>query len=802
MTSSAKQPGIPATATLLDACFTLPRFAVFLLLLLFAAFPAVWLGTQSFFRSDYGVLAYPFVHYHRESFWNGEIPLWNPLSNCGAPFLAQWGTMVLYPGSLIYLLLPMPWSLGVFCLLHLWLGGLGMFKLAERWTQSRFAAAVAGTVFVFNGISLACLIWPNYTVALGWMPWVVLLVERAWKDGGRTVVVAALAASMQMLSGAPEIVVFTWLVLGMLLLVTSTQQSEFIFFVGDKSSDTSDQDSLPQGTEQQTKSDKCYTLPDPFAFGRFTAVILLVSLLCAAQLLPFFDLLVHSQRDPSQAVSKWALPAWGWANLLVPLFRFAMTPQGFYFQQGQEFLTSCYVGTVALALGLLAAWRVRDRRVWLLSGLAVFALLMAMGNNGPLFPLVQKVIPIVGIARYPVKFLILVSFVVSLLVAFGVKWCVERENSESGIQNPEAGTTAQWQPLLVIATLLPAVVLLVLWWVGANPLTKFDRIAETRDNAVERMVFFGLTLALLFQACRAARERTRLIAGIAALVLIAGDGLTHVKNQNPTIEAELFAPRLGRESAKLALKLGEGRVMISPEAEKQLLLSGVANWEDDFTLKRRAGWSNLNALDGFPKINGSSTLRIKEQDEVMRLIYGTNASGWIELTHFLGASHADGISDFPDLRLPLATAGQRPVFTSETETLDAFRRNDYLADVRVYLPKEARQFVHQTNLVPAKVISSEWSAHQAALEIAAEAPALVVIAQTFYHPWKAYVDDRPVPLLRANHAFQALEVPAGTHRVRLMYEDWNFRFGCVISFAALALCGGLWWRGRGMTNAQ
>src|SRR5712691_9904621 len=75
------------------------RFAALLALLILAAFPKVALGLHSFVYRDYGVLGYPFIHYARESFWRGELPLWNPLSNCGAPFLGQWGTMTLYPFS-------------------------------------------------------------------------------------------------------------------------------------------------------------------------------------------------------------------------------------------------------------------------------------------------------------------------------------------------------------------------------------------------------------------------------------------------------------------------------------------------------------------------------------------------------------------------------------------------------------------------------------------------------------------------------------------------------------------------------
>jgi len=156
--------------------FTPSRFGAMLAIFLLAVFPRVVLGLDSFVYRDYGVLAYPVIHYARESFWRGELPLWNPLSNCGAPFLAQWGTMTLYPLSILYLLFPLPWSLGFFCLGHLWLGGLGMYFLARRWMGDRFGASVAGTAFVFNGITLSCLMWPNYTVALGWMPWVMLAV--------------------------------------------------------------------------------------------------------------------------------------------------------------------------------------------------------------------------------------------------------------------------------------------------------------------------------------------------------------------------------------------------------------------------------------------------------------------------------------------------------------------------------------------------------------------------------------------------------------------------------------------------
>src|SRR2546425_5483369 len=122
-----------------DAWFTPGRFAAVAALVIFVLFPDVMLGTRTFVFRDYGLYGYPVAFHHRESFWRGEVPLWNPLSDCGIPFLAEWSTLALYPFSFFYLLSPLSWALGVFSLAHLFLAALGMYFLARRWTGNRLA---------------------------------------------------------------------------------------------------------------------------------------------------------------------------------------------------------------------------------------------------------------------------------------------------------------------------------------------------------------------------------------------------------------------------------------------------------------------------------------------------------------------------------------------------------------------------------------------------------------------------------------------------------------------------------------
>ena len=474
MTDPAANSQFAIRNSQLPDCFTPCRFAVFLLLAFVLAFPGIWMGTETFFRSDYGVMAYPAAHYLRESLRAGELPLWNPLSNCGAPFLAQWGTMCLYPGSLFFVALPMPWALGVFCLLHLWLGGLGARALAERWTGNRFAAAVAGTAFAINGASLACITWPNYCVAIGWMPWIVLLTEQAWREGGRKLVLAAMAGTMQMLTGVPELVVLTWGLLGVLLVAEAIAEGKRQKAKG-KSAETS--------AARPTFSFFLF----PFVF-RFVSVVLLIAALSAAQLLPFFDLLAHSQRDAAYRDARWPMPPWGWANFLVPLFRYGQTPQGFWIQVGQEFLSSYYLGLAPLALALVAVWKARERRVWLLAGVTIFALIMALGDAGFLYTALKNLLPGGGIARFPVKFVLLAAFTVPMLAAFGVAWLQSRSgvppdstNSSVVVSTFLAADAKEklddsqdacptWRALAQVALALVAGVALIIWLGQQHPL--------------------------------------------------------------------------------------------------------------------------------------------------------------------------------------------------------------------------------------------------------------------------------------------------------------------------------------------
>jgi hypothetical protein len=62
----------------------------------------------------------------------------------------------------------------------------------------------------------------------------------------------------------------------------------------------------------------------------------------------------------------------------------------------------------------------------------------------------------------------------------------------------------------------------------------------------------------------------------------------------------------------------------------------------------------------------------------------------------------------------------------------------------------------------------------------------VVVSEAAWKGWRAYVDERPATIVRADHAFLGVFVPVGKHAIRLTYLPQSFVIGRAITFGTLA----------------
>ena len=734
-------PSSPAKASVAgDDWLTPCRFAGLLALLVLASWPQVWLGWQTFEYRDFGIFSYPIAHYFRESFWRGEVPLWNPLSNCGAPFLAQWNSQVLYPPALFYLLLPLSWSLGVFCLLHLFWGGLGMFLLAQAWVQNHRAAAFAGIAFAFNGVMLCSLVWPATVAGLGWMPWVVWLAQRAWREGGRTLILAALAGTMQMLSGAAEPVLLAWVLLAGLGLLE--------FLRGE--------------------------IPRRKIIFRLGTVVALISGLSAVQLLPFLDLLDYSRRQQEISAATWPMPATGWANYFVPLFH-CHSYAGVFMQAGQSWISSYYAGAATLVLAVLAVWR-RRARTWLLALLVMVCGVLAVGEATPAYGWLARHLGVIAMMRFPVKFLILPSLLLPLLAAFALS---------GGNFAPRKTNRTLW--LLGGAALAVTLGITIWSWHFEPP--GGDRTA---------MIFNGVTRAIFLAAILLTWAWSEKITGLTPhrlcqllpLLLLWLD-LNWQMPPPPTVSRAIYEPSLPRSQP--LPQFAAARVLIPADVREMFNHSVLPDAATDYLGRRFALAGNCNLLDGVAKCDGFFPLTLSDHAALFYNFFDDRHPA-APLLDFLGVADVlqNKITNLAWLPrttfLPRLTVGQKPLFAGDLATLAALTNADFSPRDEVYLPPEARAFVAAGNASAARILSVNYATQHIEATVATPEPTMLVVAQTYYHPWHAYVDGRRVRLWRANYAFQAVVVPAGTHQVQLVYEDRRFYFGAAVSLATLAGC--------------
>ena len=67
-----------------------------------------------------------------------------------------------------------------------------------------------------------------------------------------------------------------------------------------------------------------------------------------------------------------------------------------------------------------------------------------------------------------------------------------------------------------------------------------------------------------------------------------------------------------------------------------------------------------------------------------------------------------------------------------------------------------------------------------------EADGWVVVSESAWPGWRAYIDGTRVQTAFANHAFLGVLVPAGVHHLRLLYLPDAFTLGRSISLATIA----------------
>jgi hypothetical protein len=181
------------------------RFALTLIALVASLlFIAPLMKREVFTFRDHGDYFQPLRHHTALTLRQGRLPLWNPYSASGEPWLANPQTAVFYPPAWLFVVLPFETAYMLFLLLHLLILGWGAYALFLK-IGPPGAAMIGAVALMLSGPTLSLLDISNNLATYVWLPLVLwCAMERRDPEGARVSrAIVALILALSFLGGEP-----------------------------------------------------------------------------------------------------------------------------------------------------------------------------------------------------------------------------------------------------------------------------------------------------------------------------------------------------------------------------------------------------------------------------------------------------------------------------------------------------------------------------------------------------------------------------------------------------------------------
>ena len=741
---------------------------------------AVWalVGGRVVVSKDPITQYYPWYSYLGERLSSGDLPAWNPYQFSGAPFagdpLSGWTYL---PVMILFAILPLSAAASSLVFVQLLMAGLFTYALARTLRINVAGSMLAAVAYEFNSF----IYWRNlccspYASVMAWLPLTILGAELAirssrWLDRGLWWGISGLA-------------------LGQILAAWPGQGSYYALLA------------LGGYVAYRTLAfppDNIHGIRGRILWSPLhgTALLVFGFGLAAAGLLPRLEYQTLSNLAEGYTNLEGVRSAWGgstvkdWARLLGPGL--------------------IYPGSTILALALVAPLITRGRNaVPYFVGLLLFTLVLAGQSVTPLHSALYYLLP--GFEEIhphgPGRIKVVLYLAFALLAGATLSYLGERNRS-----------TRAPAFLPVLASLL---------------LVTFLRIPPEVGAAFSVVSLLAVMVAI---ACVAVYALSPVRRQVAALLLVLAVFVDLFAAGRATV-AERATAEAGKQLVKIDLTqyyepTGAARFLRSETGDELAryfafgpYLRGEKRsfqYNNRFTEKDTMALlaSNLGTPMELQSIQGYNAVQLARYYEFMKALNG-KSQGYHN-TDVYPKGLDSNLLDLLNARYVIVPAATEPDQNVLRELKDAHPTvySDDRVEVlenRDALPRA--WIVHSANRVARgealKLLSSgavdprrtalleaptpdlarpedpaadragvtAYEADRIRLETATGAAGLLVLSEVYYPAWKAYVDDRPVPLYVADHVLRAVPVPAGEHTVELRYESWSLRVGLAVSLIA------------------
>jgi hypothetical protein len=769
----------------------------------------------------------PNKQFLKESVARGALPLWNPYIFSGHPFLANIQTGIFYPPGWLCLVLPVSYGFSLLAAFHFLFAAASMFCFARLFFERRESALLAALVFVFSGVFVTRLYGGSLLLifAASWVPFIFYLAERIYRDRtAKFTLLLAMAFAMQVLSGSPQIVLYTLIAL-VLYVVFQVLWREGKGALNSRR--------RPRASRVR--------LVQMLATG-----VILAGGLAAVEILPsleFSRLSAERAKGASwEYVTKDSFESRYFATFIAPDFFGDPTLEGLYWGGRQGYAEiNAYVGILPLLLALIpffflgrknkdaleegyaAEWRSRRLRLLLFSLVGVLVFLwLSFGKSSPLFRLLYLVLPGVRYFRVPGRWLLFYTFCVSLLAGLGLE-----------IALSAARTSARrTRRRFVVAIVFLVGVLMALCIVAILDVPQTMTVFKIQQMRPQDS--FSQPSPYLLDLIAASRKSL-----VLAICLIAAGGATLLllcwKRLPPAIVVLILF-------FICAFDLGTfGNKFLKTVPDKDFERSFYPETELVQFLANRAHDTRMTYLDDvFYWYNDQNQSELFPNRGMLHHLYEARGYDPLYLETYLEYVNAIGLRplkeawgtfvSLEDVKNPnlLSLLNVKYILTYKTLKVEAWSlAKRFTFGLNVYENANVRGWSFLVRSRDAALLSREQifgilsdssfdslhyvlSAGKCPYEKTARSPAqaesvsqivrspnraiyrvsvldsdVLVFSEPYYPGWSVYIDGKEGNVVRVNRALCGVFVPSGVHRVEKVFRPSSFKIGAAISFFSL-----------------
>ncbi|HEY2933492.1 MAG TPA: YfhO family protein [Acidobacteriota bacterium] len=710
---------------------------------------------------------YPWAHFYRESIHRGELPLWNPHTYLGTPFLANPVPGIFFPIHWLHLVMPLRYSFTLVIMTKLLAMLAGMYLLLRREKLGIEASLLGACVASLSMHTIFSLANPftNVTVTF---PWAILSVNHFVRNRTRSAYLGiATCTALIVVSGQPQSIIPAFLGMALYAVILSWRAPRILLH----------------------------------AVVPFTAGVLVSS----PQWLTTWEYVQDSMAVLGPRIAKSGPPYLfsSFLPLIIPDFFGNLDKGTFWGYPGYPDL-SFYSSAIALVLAPAAFRNIRDKpflRFCLVLAICSVGIMLGLPGFEQLLNL--PLLRFVGRKKFAFLFI----FALAGVAAYGAENVLVAKN--------------RGRRLAVIAACFALLVGIVSIIYYRESQTALGLTSQTLAKARHFSVFLVIGIAALFIRNAAFRSRCLLAAVVLDLAIISYP--LNARGSARALYPVLPVTRtLGDSLPRIAAVSG----IWPPESWMLYGLQSIGGY--DVLTPRRLFWF-MRAIDprvgdAYPWFASLDTHKIHQQTLTRQAWDSVIAAHGTEITDFMRIGNwwypnlekisdpalfgllnvqywfsreavappgytlyrkEHGYSIYANKRAFRARVFWKWVESNETGALETLRHTDVtnVAVVEQQLP------AHPSASHDARVLETVFSSKYHVYEVEVSAPAVFVEFERYYAGWRAYLDGRVAPLFPADYLFRGVYVPAGRHKLEFKYQPTSLYIGLIIALLGLLLSG-------------